>query len=118
MAQMIDIGKKLGRRTAELRQTAGLTQLELAKAVGTSPMVISRLERGESIPSIGRMAEIAAALDVPIADLFEFAAPRKQLDEKEAATRRLVALIRRRSADDIDLLLRIAHELFAGKAPR
>jgi len=48
----------------ELRQKAGLTQQELAKLVGTTPSVISRLEgadyRGHSLSMLRR---IAAALD-------------------------------------------------------
>jgi DNA-binding XRE family transcriptional regulator len=55
---------EVARKIYELRQKAGLTQQELAKLVGTTPSVISRLEdadyEGHSLSMIRRLA---AALD-------------------------------------------------------
>ena len=50
----------LARRIHELREQAGLTQARLAKMVGTSEFVISRLEdsglRGQSLTMLRRVA--------------------------------------------------------------
>jgi DNA-binding XRE family transcriptional regulator len=55
---------ELARRIYELREQAGLTQAKLAKLVGTTPSVISRLEdsdyEGHSLMMLKR---IAAAVD-------------------------------------------------------
>ena len=55
---------EVARKIFELRRKAGLTQQDLAKLVGTTPSVISRLEdadyRGHSLSMLRR---IAAALD-------------------------------------------------------
>jgi transcriptional regulator with XRE-family HTH domain len=50
---------KLGDRIKELREKHRVTQEELAKAVGTSPTNISRLEAGEQAPRANLLAAIA-----------------------------------------------------------
>jgi len=55
---------EIARRIYELRQEAGLTQAQLARLVGTSRTVISRLEDDDySGHSLGMLRRIAAALD-------------------------------------------------------
>lgn len=52
----------------DARQTVHLTQSELAKRVGTTQSVISRLESGNSafIPSLETLVRVAAALDMKL----------------------------------------------------
>lgn len=54
----------LGERIRELRTEAGMTQDELARAIGTSAAVVSQYETGHREPSLLRIREIAHALDV------------------------------------------------------
>ena len=55
---------ELARRIYELREQAGLTQERLAKLVGTTPSVISRLEDSEyEGHSLTMLKRIAAAVD-------------------------------------------------------
>jgi DNA-binding XRE family transcriptional regulator len=55
---------ELARRIYELREQAGLTQERLAKLVGTTPSVISRLEDSEyERHSLTMLKRIAAAVD-------------------------------------------------------
>jgi len=55
---------KLARSIYELRQQAGLTQEKLAKLVGTTPSVISRLEDSDyDGHSLTMLKRIAAAVD-------------------------------------------------------
>jgi DNA-binding XRE family transcriptional regulator len=55
---------ELARRIYELREQAGLTQAKLAKLVGTTPSVISRLEdSGYEGHSLMMLKRIAAAVD-------------------------------------------------------
>lgn len=54
----------------KIRKLRGLTQTQLADLVGTSQPHISRIERGDDGPPLKMFAEIATALNVPLADLF------------------------------------------------
>lgn len=69
-AQIAD-EKKLIRRTLasrilEAREEAGLTQSELADAIGAAgAMIVSRWERGEVAPEYGNLAGLAVALGKP-----------------------------------------------------
>lgn len=55
---------EVARRIYELRQKAGMTQARLAKIVGTTPSVISRLEDADyQGHSLSMLRRIAAALD-------------------------------------------------------
>lgn len=56
-------------RIKEIREAKGMTAAELAKAVNTTPVSISRYETGKRKPSIFKAAEIAKALDVTIDEL-------------------------------------------------
>jgi transcriptional regulator with XRE-family HTH domain len=64
--------KRLGQRIAELRRNRGLTQVQLARAVGGSMEFISRLERGVNAPSVAWLEGFAKALKVKVVDLFTF----------------------------------------------
>ena len=52
------------------RVRAGLTQGELAHAVGASRQTISDLERGVSVPSVSLALAIAERVDFPVDVLF------------------------------------------------
>lgn len=64
--------KQLGRRIAELRQVARLTQKKLAKRTGYSVEFVSLVERGINAPSVEGCEKIAKALRVCVKDLFNF----------------------------------------------
>ena len=51
------------------RENRGLTQAELARLVGLSPMYISQIETGRRGGSTKALRRIAAALDIDLADL-------------------------------------------------
>lgn len=58
--------KRIKMTIKELRQKAGLTQLELADLTGIDGPQLSRIERGERNAGPKSLKRIAAALDVPI----------------------------------------------------
>jgi transcriptional regulator with XRE-family HTH domain len=100
------LDKKLGRRVAILRKRTSMSQSSLADAVGTATQVISRLERGVAIPSLGRLGEIADALGVEMRALFTF--EEASHGATEAAIERVVGILRRQPVKRIDLIRRIA----------
>ena len=67
----MDISRKIGVAVKAARHSAGLSQDELAEKVGKSMKTISNIERGAVAPSIETLYQIASALKVPMADLFQ-----------------------------------------------
>lgn len=58
------VGNEIGNRIRRARQDKGLTQNELAEAMGTSMAVISRYESGKRVPSAKTIVAVASALDI------------------------------------------------------
>ena len=102
---MNNIDRTIGRRIAELRRLAGLSQARLADSVGTAVETISRLETGAAMPSLARLAAIAEALGV---ELHELLGIRPGSEPQHAALERLVIMMARRSAGGIELVIDIA----------
>ncbi len=65
---MIDTDN-LGRRIAGARRLAGLTQSDLASAVGVTAQAVSKWERGSSCPDISILDEIADTLGISLSEL-------------------------------------------------
>lgn len=65
------IRKDLGLRIKELRKQKGLSQEEFADECGLHRTYVGGVERGERNVSIDNIAKIAAALSVPVRDLFD-----------------------------------------------
>lgn len=57
------------KRLYELRQNAGLTQRELARKIGVDRTTVTKWENGGSAPAIGKLHQLAAALNCTIAEL-------------------------------------------------
>jgi transcriptional regulator with XRE-family HTH domain len=61
----------LGRKIALIRNEKGLTQAQLANAIGKDQQSLQRLEAGRINPSYIYLTEIAQGLDVPVDVLFK-----------------------------------------------
>jgi transcriptional regulator with XRE-family HTH domain len=55
-----------GARIIEIRKEKGMSQDQLAKALGATPTTVGRYERDEVKPSIEMAVKIAEALDVSL----------------------------------------------------
>ena len=64
--------KVFGKRIKELRERKKLTQEKLAEKVGLDLQTISRIEAGYYFTSFENLEKLANALDVTMADLFNF----------------------------------------------
>ena len=71
------IQRKLGKRIAELRKRAGLTQEQFAERCDYSVEFVSLVERGINAPSVAGLARMARVLRLKVKDLFEFDRERK-----------------------------------------
>lgn len=62
------ISKTIGKQIAYKRKMRRLTQEDVADRLGIGHEAVSRLERGTTMPTIGRLAELADVLDCGISD--------------------------------------------------
>lgn len=62
--------RKVGRRIAELRRAAGMTQEEMAEKLRVGWRYMSRMERGLNL-TLGSLVHIANVLGVEVRDLLE-----------------------------------------------
>ena len=104
---------KIGRRLADLRKAAGLTQARLAEAVDLSNEAISRLERGVTMPSVETLVNIAEALSVEPKELLEWGKDR-EASEKDQLIRAVADILSTRPKQDAqmiyDVVVRILRE--------
>lgn len=61
----------IGKTIRFLRKQAGLTQTDLAQALGVKQQVVANYEKEVTNPEVAKLPALAKALGVPIAALFE-----------------------------------------------
>ena len=66
-----DIDRHLGKRLRQRSRTLGLTQQQIAEAVGVRFQQIQKYECGANRVSAARLYRIAGALEVPVTYFFE-----------------------------------------------
>lgn len=64
-----DLGVRIGQNIKLARAQQGLTQGQLAEALGIETVTVSRIETGAQQPSIGRLQQIAEVLGTSLAAL-------------------------------------------------
>lgn len=69
---MSELKERFGLRLQTLRTQAGMTQEELASAVGLTVESISNIERGIYGPKFNNLEKLAEVLALPVKALFEF----------------------------------------------
>ncbi len=74
----------LGARLRTARERSGATVRGFARAIGVSPSLVSQIERGRVMPSVGTLYAITNELGLLVDDVFK--------DEREAASRAASAL--------------------------
>ena len=60
----------IGKRIRQLREEKGLSQGDIEAVSGMLRAYISRVEHGRTVPSLDSLERFAAALDVPLYQLF------------------------------------------------
>lgn len=79
--------QKIGAFISEARKAKGLTQKQLAEALGVTDKAVSKWERGVSCPDISLLTPLAAALDVTVTALLAGETSAAPLPEAEAQVR-------------------------------
>lgn len=81
------IDRHVGRRVFQLRTDRGLTQRQLAAAIGTTYQQLQKYEKGVNRIGAGRLYAIAQALDVPVPLFFQGIADSERVAPLEGAPR-------------------------------
>ncbi|HEV2252370.1 MAG TPA: helix-turn-helix domain-containing protein, partial [Streptosporangiaceae bacterium] len=79
MSAGFDPGTGLGPRLRVAREQRQLSVRELARRIGCSASLISQIERGVSVPSVGVLYALATELDTSLDHLLFGAEPRRPL---------------------------------------
>ena len=69
---VIGFQRDFGRQVRRWREASGFTQEELAHRAGVHVTYLSGIERGVRNPSLKNIRALAAALNLPVAELFAF----------------------------------------------
>jgi len=97
-SEEIDIDRHVGARLRERRLLLGMSQQQLADALGITFQQVQKYENGTNRISASRLWDISCRLDVPIEWFFGIEGgppPRPGADgEKEVATRETLELVR------------------------
>ncbi len=70
----------IGREVKGFRRNLGMTVVELAKLASLSPGMLSKIENGQTSPSLATLKSLAGALNVPVTALF------RQFEEERDAS--------------------------------
>ncbi|HWK96852.1 MAG TPA: helix-turn-helix domain-containing protein [Pseudolabrys sp.] len=65
------LNSAVGKAIFSLRRQQGLTASDLAKRAGVSAAMISRIEKGKVLPSLGVVQSLAMAMNVPMSVFFQ-----------------------------------------------
>jgi transcriptional regulator with XRE-family HTH domain len=65
------VKKTIGDRIRSIRASKGYSQANVAEELGITHGAYAKIERGETDPSAGRLAQIAKVLEVRVTDFFE-----------------------------------------------
>jgi len=76
----ISLEALVGAQVRALRTALGMTISDLASAAGVSPGMLSKVETGQTSPSLATLSALAGALNMPLASFFT------KFDQKSDAT--------------------------------
>lgn len=106
-----DLFSNVGRRVADLRKAAGMSQAEVAELADLSNESISRLERGVTMPSLEKLVKIVEAMNVEPKELLEWEKDR-EVSEKDQLIRSLSDLLHTRTKSDVQMAYEIVARIF------
>ena len=99
--------QEIGRCIAKRRLTANLTQDQVAESLGIGYEAVSRMERGVTIPTVIRLAELADIFSCGIQELIIESSTRAE-DQSEQIRSMLIQL----SKEDRKIILETVERLY------
>lgn len=98
-----------GQRIRELRRSKGMSQEGLAEKVGISSKYLSSIERGQENPTFDTFIKLATALDIEIAEIFNFSHKGKSSKELREF---LIELIKTGDEEKLELTARLLKSIY------
>src|SRR5438132_13898204 len=80
------VSSAIGPKLRQAREHKNMSVRGLARYVGVSPSLVSQIERGRVMPSVGTLYSIANELGLVVDDLFTGAQPRRTASGKTEMT--------------------------------
>lgn len=99
--------KNFGNNLKRLRESKNLTQEELAELIGVEYQTISRIETGLYFTSYENLQKIAQALNVTIADLFDF---QNEKLSKQELIKIITKILKTSNENDVEFIYKILLE--------
>lgn len=107
-----EVKRVIGKRVAQLRREKGLSQAQLAEAMGVAVESISRIERSERNMSIDMLENLCHALHISVKDFFEIGVPSKAESPVEKDIAKVVALLRSKKPSEVKFAYKILKDIF------
>ena len=104
-----DVTRKALKRLRKRREQLGLSQADVAESAGVNASYIGLLERCERVPSIDVLVRFAAAVGLPLPEVFATATPPEGKEQPEMA--QLRSLTASWPVDQRKALVRVAREI-------
>ena len=98
-----DIRGLVGRRTAELRRRAGMTQAQLAERLGVAVETISRLERGATLPGVETLVRLAQVTGHEPHEVLLPSTKSNPRSQKQGLREEILFSLRKLTAEDLQL---------------
>lgn len=108
--QQGELFKSIGRTLAQRREAKGLTQEEVAEALHIGTEAVSRMERGLTMPTVQRLAELAEVYKCGIDELL-IASSNRTSDQAELIAEILQTLPEADRSMIVEVVKRIAGHL-------
>ncbi len=106
------INKLVGRKIRKLRLEYDLTQDQLAEELNLHGSYMGLLERGARSPSLDTLSNIATFFNIPLSSILVDEKVTKNIEAKSAE---LFELIKDKSSQEIELLIKIGKIIFSSK---
>src|ERR1700758_5209735 len=81
-ASRAKVSSGIGPKLRQARERKNMSVRGLARYVGVSPSLVSQIERGRVMPSVGTLYSIANELGLVVDDLFSGAQPRSRKSDR------------------------------------
>lgn len=106
--------EKMGDAIRKLRQRQGLTQKELADAVGVSADIVSKWERGIVCPDVDKFLEISKFFKVLPSEIYYFKLPKQKEKKKNKKPRKKLTKRQRKIVCFSSIILAVIISLVSG----
>jgi transcriptional regulator with XRE-family HTH domain len=99
----MNVKQMIGTRIAELRNSKGFTQEQLAGKMEISSKYLSSIERGKENPTLDTFIKLSESLGVNIEDIFRFI----QIEDSAKRKSLVTSLVNKADADQLKLVYKI-----------